>query len=180
MPILSTFVNNTMPINIPSERIFDAEKIEKCTLRMAYQIYEANFGIKKLFLIGIAENGLKFALQLKKQLEAVSPLEVELHALSINKKDPLNKVTLSIAKEEIQNQSVVVIDDVLNTGSTLMYAVKHLLDVRINQLNTAVLVNRNHKRYPIKADFKGVSLSTSINEHVAVVLEGDNAGIFLS
>ena len=180
MPILSTFVDNTMPMNTPSERIFDAEKIEKCTLRMAYQIYEANVEVEKLFLVGVVDNGLKFAAHLKKQLEAISPLEVELHALSMDKKDPLNSVTLNIVKEEIQNQSVVVIDDVLNTGSTLMYAVKYLLDVPLNQLNTAVLVNRNHKRYPIKADFKGVSLSTSMNEHIEVILEGGDTGIYLS
>lgn len=75
---------------------------------------------------------------------------------------------------------MVVVDDVLNTGSTLMYAVKFLLEVPLAQLNTAVLVNRNHKKYPIKADFKGISLSTTLNEHVKVIFTGKETGVYLS
>jgi pyrimidine operon attenuation protein/uracil phosphoribosyltransferase len=67
----------------------------------------------------------------------------------------------------------------LNTGSTLIYAAKHLLEVPLKQLKTAVLVNRNHKNYPIKADYKGISLSTSINEHIAVNLDKGSEGVFL-
>jgi pyrimidine operon attenuation protein/uracil phosphoribosyltransferase len=63
---------------------------------------------------------------------------------------------------------VILIDDVLNTGSTLMFAAKHFLDVPLKQFKTAVLVDRNHKKYPIKVDFKGISLSTSLNESVKV------------
>jgi len=69
---------------------------------------------------------------------------------------------------------------VLNTGSTLLYAVQFFfLQIPVKQIKTAVIVNRNHKRFPIKADFKGISLSTSVNEHVSVVLEGDESGIYL-
>jgi pyrimidine operon attenuation protein/uracil phosphoribosyltransferase len=67
----------------------------------------------------------------------------------------------------------VLIDDVLNSGTTLIYAVKHFLNVPLKQFKTAVLVNRNHKKYPVKADFKGISLSTSLNEHVNVSFEGN-------
>jgi pyrimidine operon attenuation protein/uracil phosphoribosyltransferase len=72
-----------------------------------------------------------------------------------------------------------LIDDVLNSGSTLIYGVKHFLDVPMKQFKTAVLVNRNHKKYPVKADFKGISLSTSLNEHVEVVLEGKQFEAYL-
>ena len=54
----------------------------------------------------------------------------------------------------------------------MIYGVKHFLNVPLKQFKTAVLVNRNHKKYPVKADFKGISLSTSLHEHVQVVLEG--------
>ena len=67
---------------------------------------------------------------------------------------------------------MVLIDDVLNSGTTLVYGVKHFLEVPLKQFNTAVLVNRNHKKYPVKADFKGISLSTSLHEHIDVILEG--------
>ena len=75
---------------------------------------------------------------------------------------------------------MVVVYDVLNTGSTLMYAVKYLLEVPLAQLNTAVLVDRNHKKYPVKADFKGISLSTNLNEHIEVVFSGNEKGVYLS
>ena len=67
-----------------------------------------------------------------------------------------------------------MVDDVLNSGTTLVYGVRHFLDVPLKQFKTAVLVNRNHKKYPVKADFKGISLSTSLQEHVDVILEGSN------
>lgn len=180
MPILSTFVTQHRKMNQANERIFDAQKIEHCTQRMAYQIYEANIQNKTIFLAGIANNGLRYAKKIRHYLELVSPLHVELIALNVDKKELVKPVQCEYPLDKLKNQSVVVIDDVLNTGGTLMYAVKHLLDVSLKQLNTAVLVNRNHKKFPIKADFKGVSLSTTINEHVTVVLEGDSQGIYLS
>ena len=81
---------------------------------------------------------------------------------------------------QIENHSIVVIDDVLNTGSTLIYAVNYFLRISVKQIKTVVMVNRNHKKYPIKADFKGLSLSTSLNDLVTVVFEGDESGIYLS
>jgi len=72
-----------------------------------------------------------------------------------------------------------LVDDVLNSGTTLMYGIKHFLDVPLKRFKTAVLVNRNHKKYPVKADFKGISLSTSINEHVEVVFDKKNSKAFL-
>ena len=68
---------------------------------------------------------------------------------------------------------MILVDDVLNSGTTLIYGVKHFLNVPLKQFQTAVLVNRNHKKYPVKADFKGISLSTSLHEHVHVILEGE-------
>lgn len=76
--------------------------------------------------------------------------------------------------EDYKNKSIVLVDDVLNSGTTLIYGVKHFLNVPLKQFKTAVLVNRNHKKYPVKADYKGISLSTSLHEHVNVILEGKN------
>ena len=66
----------------------------------------------------------------------------------------------------------MLIDDVLNSGTTLIYGVKHFLNVPLKQFKTAVLININHKKYPVKADFKGISLSTSLHEHVEINLVG--------
>ena len=79
----------------------------------------------------------------------------------------------------IRDRSVVIVDDVLNSGSTLMYAVKYFLDTKLKKLKTAVLVDRNHKKYPIKADYKGLSLSTSIQNHVEVSINDNEINAYL-
>ena len=84
-----------------------------------------------------------------------------------------------MTKEEYSNKGLVLVDDVLNSGTTLIYAVRHFLDVPLKKFKTAVLVDRNHKKYPVKADFKGISLSTSSKEHVQVVFESDNSYAYL-
>ena len=84
-------------------------------------------------------------------------------------------IKTSLKPEEYKNKSLVLVDDVLNSGTTLIYGVKHFLEVPLKKLKTAVLIDRNHKKYPVKADFKGISLSTSMNEHVAVVFEPKNS-----
>jgi pyrimidine operon attenuation protein/uracil phosphoribosyltransferase len=100
--------------------------------------------------------------------------------LSIDKKNPLNRIESDVPLDQLKNQSIVIVDDVLNTGSTLIYAVAYFLQIPVKRIKTAVMVNRNHKKFPIKADFKGISLSTSINEHISVILEGEETGIYLS
>ncbi|MDE0599119.1 MAG: phosphoribosyltransferase family protein, partial [Dokdonia donghaensis] len=92
----------------------------------------------------------------------------------MNKKKPLGTVETSMSPEEYKDKSVILIDDVLNSGTTLVYGVKHFLDVPLKRFKTAVLVNRNHKKYPVKADFKGISLSTSLNESVKVTFRKGN------
>jgi pyrimidine operon attenuation protein/uracil phosphoribosyltransferase len=87
----------------------------------------------------------------------------------MNKQNNNSQITTSISKEIYQNKGIVLVDDVLNSGSTLMYGVKHFLEVPLKKFKTAVLVDRNHKKYPIKVDFKGISLSTTSLEHVTVV-----------
>ena len=151
--------------------ILNHQQIVHKTKRIAYQIYEANVDEEAIILAGIDKNGYVFAEELKNVLESISDLNVTLCKVSINKKDPLKDVKTSIDEAEYRNMSLVLVDDVLNSGTTLMYGVKHFLNVPLKRFKTAVLVNRNHKKYPIKADFKGISLSTSLNEHVQVNFE---------
>jgi pyrimidine operon attenuation protein/uracil phosphoribosyltransferase len=89
-------------------------------------------------------------------------------------------IKTSIDKEIYRNKGIVLVDDVLNSGTTLVYGVKHFLEVPTTKLKTVVLVDRNHKKYPVKVDFKGISLSTSSHEHVSVVFEKDNSYAVLS
>ena len=98
----------------------------------------------------------------------------------MDKSNPLNSgVSTSIPEDEYRNKSIVLIDDVLNSGTTLIYGVHHFLKTPIKQLKTAVLVNRNHKKYPVKADYKGISLSTSLHEHVHVAFDTRNYSVHL-
>lgn len=148
--------------------ILDSEQIKNKIRRIAFQIYESNVDETRLILAGITKSGYHFARELKKVLEEISDLEILLCEVTVDKKNPLNPVNTSLDPSEYTNRSVVLTDDVLNSGATLIYGVKHFLDVPLKRFNTAVLVDRSHKKYPVKADFKGISLSTSLHERVEV------------
>ncbi len=160
-------------------KIMDANDIHKTVKRIAYQIYETHFEDSQLILAGIAHNGVILAKRIREELEKISDIDVIFIEIKVDKKNPINAIVLSKKLEVCENNSVVVVDDVLNTGSTLIYAVTHFLNIKLKKLQTAVLVNRNHKNFPIKGDFKGISLSTSIKEHIDIDF-GDNEGVYLS
>ena len=105
---------------------------------------------------------------------------MQLCEVKINKKSPLDKIETSLDPADYKNKSLVLVDDVLNSGTTLIYATRHFLDVPLKQFKTMILVNRNHKKYPIKADFKGISLSTSLQEHISVEFENNSAIAYLN
>ncbi len=154
--------------------ILNHQDIQHKIRRIAYQIYETNLNESQIILAGIQGNGYIFAKKLKFLLNEISSIEVLLCEVAMNKKNPLDGITTSIPSESYKNKTVVLVDDVLNSGLTLIYGVKHFLEVPLKKLTTAVLVNRNHKNFPIKADFKGISLSTSLQEHVCVEFEEGN------
>ncbi len=147
--------------------------------RIAFQIYESNVNEEEIVLAGIDKNGYIFAQKIKDVLENISAITPILCKVNIDRKKPWKSIITSLTSEAYSNKSIVLVDDVLNSGTTLIYGVKHFLNVPLKQFKTAVLVNRNHKKYPVKADFKGISLSTSLNEHVYVNLDGDTYQAFL-
>lgn len=160
--------------------ILTAKQIEQKTKRIAYQIYESNSSEKDIVIAGIAKNGYVFATKIAQVLKEISPLNVIMCKVIINKKNPLEPIATSINSKDYENKSLILVDDVLNSGATLIYGIKHFLDVPLKQFKTAVLINRNHKKYPVKADFKGVSLSTTLQEHVSVEFsENGEASAFL-
>jgi len=161
--------------------ILTNQEIEHKIKRIAYQIYETFVDEEEVVIAGIASNGSIFAEKLAAALSNISTLKVSLCEVKIDKQNPQSPIQTSLTKEEYENKGLVLVDDVLNSGTTLIYAVRHFLDVPLKKFKTAVLVDRNHKKYPVKADFKGISLSTSLLEHVQVVFdknEGNHA--FLS
>jgi len=155
--------------------ILTNEQILNKTKRIAYQIYEDNCKEKEIIIAGINGNGYVFAQKLHTVLCKISDLKIILCEVFIDKRKPLSKISTSLEPSEYKNKPLILVDDVLNSGSTLIYGIKHFLEVPLKSFNTAVLVNRNHKKYPVKADYKGISLSTSLREHVTVVFEEKNS-----
>lgn len=149
--------------------ILTQQEIEHKIRRIAYQIFETFSDEKEVVIAGIASNGYVFAEKLATELQRISDLKIILCEVKINKQQPLEKIETSLPAEEYTNKCLVLADDVLNSGTTLIYGVKHFLEVPLKKFKTAVLVDRNHKQYPVKADFKGLSLSTSLQEHIQVV-----------
>lgn len=151
--------------------ILTNQEIEHKIKRIAYQIYETFVDEDEIVIAGIANNGFVFAKKIASALETISPIKISLCEVKVNKQNPELEIHTSLTKEQYANKGIILVDDVLNSGTTLIYAVRHFLDVPLKKFKTAVLVDRNHKKYPVKADFKGISLSTSLLEHVQVVFD---------
>ena len=161
-------------MTLVANQILNQQQIDHIIRRISFQIYETNSEEKTVILAGIVENGFILAKKIKQQLENISPLKAKLCEIKVDKKNPLQPIETTLKTEDYTNASIVLIDDVLNSGSTLIYGVKHFLEVEIKQIKTAVLVDRSHKKFPVKVDFKGISLSTSLHENVQVVFEKGN------
>lgn len=151
--------------------ILNAEDIQIKIKRIALQIIENSIHEEEIVIAGIAKNGFVLAELIAKDIQTISDLKIQICEVKIDKKNPLNKIEASLSPESYKNKTLILVDDVLNSGTTLIYACKYFLEVPLKQFKTAVLVDRNHKKFPIKADFKGISLSTSLNEMVEVSFE---------
>lgn len=163
-----------------TDQILDHQQIQHKINRIAYQIYEANVEEKEIIIAGIDGGGLLFAKKIAKVLDSITDANITLCKVNMDKKNPLDSgVTTSLKEADYKNKSIILIDDVLNSGTTLIYGVHHFLQTPLKQLKTAVLVNRNHKKYPVKADYKGISLSTSLHEHINVDFNSKKYGVYL-
>jgi len=159
--------------------ILTKEQIQHISKRIAYQIYETFVDEKEVVIAGIKNSGFTFASKIADELSKISPLEVKICEVEINKQKPWAEIRVSLAEEEYTNKGIVLVDDVMNSGATLIYGVRHFLNVPVKKFKTAVLIDRSHKKYPVKADFKGVSLSTSSREHIQVVFQDNDEYAYL-
>lgn len=148
--------------------VLDLQGIQFRIKRMAYEIWEKYSHASQVYLVGIEDTGFILAQRLQTALNEISPLKVELIALKLNKRNPLEDEAI-VLSQDLSDANVVLVDDVANSGKTLAFAMKHLLAVVPERLTIAVLVNRKHKNYPIRPDIIGLSLSTTIQEHITVV-----------
>lgn len=158
-------------------KILSAEEIQQKTRRIAYQIVEDNYDENELILIGIKPNGFEYAEQLKKEIEKIDNIKVTLIELSLNKVTPLEEtIALDLGKKTLDKKTVIIVDDVANTGKTLYYALKPVMAFLPKKVQAAVLVDRQHKLFPVSADFVGLSLSTTMQEHILVEFDQKGKG----
>lgn len=148
--------------------VLSHKQVEDRITRIAWQIFEEFNEEQEVILAGIADRGYHLAERLFHHLKAIADIEIKLCKLSFDKENPLNTEFHLNPEMSLEDANVVVVDDVLKSGGTLIYGVRYFLNFPVKALKTVVLVDRNHKRYPVKADFKGLSLSTSMHEHVSV------------
>tara|TARA_B100001113_G_scaffold304532_1_gene264877 strand:- start:173 stop:670 length:498 start_codon:yes stop_codon:yes gene_type:complete len=161
-------------------KILNKEEIQDKIKRISYEIYEENFESKSLIICGIEKNGSEIARKVIKELKSICNIKIEFISISLNKKNPLNSIKIESSKNKIKDKPIILIDDVSNTGKTLIHVIKELIEFEPKKINTAVLVNRDHSLFPIKINFIGLSLSTSINNHIEVVLNKNDIGAYLT
>ena len=151
--------------------ILTKEVAGKKLRRMAYEILENNFEEPHLILAGIRESGSVIARNIQKLLTEIANVSTQLVVISLDKKAP-KEVEVS-EKIDFNNKVIILIDDVANSGKTLSFALKPFLDFHPKKIQTLVLVERSHKVFPVQPDYVGLSLSTTIQEHIHVEVEGE-------
>lgn len=154
--------------------VLNKAQIRQKTERIAFEILEHTFETPVVHVAGIEGNGYLFAERVLEELNKHSDQEFRLFKITVDKTDPLAKpLEFSIDKEELQDATVILIDDVINSGKTMIYAVRELLEHSLKLLKVATLVNRTHRRFPVQADFVGVNISTTLQDMIIVELDSE-------
>jgi len=169
--------------------ILNKNQVKQKIKRIAFEIYENNFDEQELIFAGIVNKGYLFAMEVQSEFCKISPVKTILLKVFVDKKALLQsdiKITEDHEKNGneyaplINNKSIVLCDDVLNTGRTMAYCLKPFLNAEIKKIQTAVLVDRDHRNFPVSADYVGYSLSTTIKERIEVIMDDkDKFGVYL-
>ena len=147
--------------------------------RLAFQIHENHYNESEIIIAGIANNGFKLAELITERLTKISDVKVTLVPVQVDKKNPYDtRPSVDLEKDQVEDKVVILVDDVLNSGKTLVYGIKYFLEVKLKVLRTVALIDRDHKRFPVKADYVGLLLSTTLLEHVKVDL-GEEMAVYL-
>lgn len=166
-------------MNQPS-LILNAVQVKQRIDRIAYQIYEDSSNEKELIIAGISNSGYRFAILLNEVLKTICPIPTQLIEIKLNKENPVEfSLQPNYQISDFKNKSIIIVDDVLNSGKTLMYSLRPFLECDVKKIRTALLVNRDHKRYPVEADFVGITLSTTLQEHIRVDLTPGQEAVYL-
>ena len=148
--------------------VLDQDQILRICNRFAFQILENSIDSDVIHIIGIKEKGFDIAKIVERDLKSITKKNISLSSIKIDKKNPKDSV-LSDSNLNKNIDTIFLIDDVLNTGKTLVYSLSFLLKFNFKSIKTLVLIDRNHKQFPIKVDYKGISLSTNINDNIKLL-----------
>lgn len=160
--------------------VLDHDQIEKKIHRLAFQVYEGFLEENELLIAGINGNGYYLAELLCKKIREVSPIACTLVKITLDKQRPTAVGTqLDIDSSKARDKPVVIVDDVLNTGRTMVYAVSAFIREGSSVIRTAVLADRNHKKFPISADYVGISMATTLQEHISFEIENNELSLLL-
>jgi pyrimidine operon attenuation protein / uracil phosphoribosyltransferase len=159
--------------------ILDHSRIAQIIRRMAHQIFESTYGHKEVILVGVGGGGTKLCALLGEELRLIQPkLKVTCQEVLMDKENPLGTTRLNADPTSLKGKPVVLVDDVLNTGRTLAYGLTELLKIDVDRIEIAVLVNRRHTTFPVAATYSGYELSTTLDEHIEVVM-GKKPAVYL-
>jgi pyrimidine operon attenuation protein / uracil phosphoribosyltransferase len=159
-----------MPV-IEKNYILSADAALKKMRRMAYEILENNADEDHIIFAGIADNGLVVAQSIAGMVKEISGKSTELISLTLDKRHPTTVET--DRPVDFNDKVVIIVDDVTNSGKTLTYALKPILEAYPRKIQTLVMVERSHKKYPVHPDYVGLSLSTFLHEHIFVEVSGN-------
>ena len=148
--------------------VLDQDQILRICNRFAFQILENSIDSDVIHIIGIKEKGFDIAKIVERELKSITKKNISLSSIKIDKKNPKDSV-LSDSNLNKNADTIFLIDDVLNTGKTLIYCLSFLLNFNFKSIKTLVLIDRNHKQFPVKVDYKGISLSTNINDNIKLL-----------
>ena len=160
--------------------VLNHKQVGQKITRMAFEIYERNLHASGgMVVAGISGMGTSLGHLLATELQKISPLQVEEVEVILDKQAvTTTKVQLSIPIV-LKGKTIILVDDVLNTGKTLVYALKPFLEHEVKKIEIAVLVNRSHGLFPVKPDYTGFELATTYNEHIRVDFSGNNYSVHL-
>lgn len=165
-----------------AKQVLDAPSLLQKIRRIAFQIFENNFEEKEIIIAGIVGQGYALAEMICKHVSEISSIKAIPVAIQLNKDIPYESpVQFDTDISIFENKVIIVVDDVLNTGRTFSYSLAPFLSIPVKKIQVAVLVDRNYRKFPIAADYKGYELSTTIADHVEVVIsDPTRMGVYLT
>ncbi len=163
-------------------KILNQQQIQQKIKRLAIEILENNFEESEIILAGINNTGLGFARMVLEELRKITAIKLTLTRIRLNPAAPLSQeVQVEMPLEQLSGKAIIVIDDVANTGRTIFYAIKPILNILPKKVEVAVLVNRTHKSFPIMVDYVGLSLATTLMEDIDVQIQDvEEMAVFLN